>query len=365
MVGDILKGVFDKFKKDEERRIQKEEDERNTAKADNFRIYNLSLKMFYRWRDNAREKRLKELRRKGREQARVFYEAQRVADVKSRKEAARKAEKAKAQRAVSDRPKELMSILKKKKAKKASRSEAEEALLASGVLSGVANERDAIARIVRKEYDLPANGRSSPSPSVSSTTGGGAKTRAFRESFLGGTSSFRRSLPSMSSRDSASPETANRTLKVSERWRLKAMGIVQMPDGTAVPELLADEMAFEQKRYPGLRHDSSSRRASIADGTRPGSRLSQSQGTLRVENSDGAASPNKRKRLSDDDGAVLKQGDGQANSHKRVLSDAETLMSELRTMREEMEEGATWFKSQNERLQSEISRGSTPWDGSI
>jgi hypothetical protein len=48
------------------------------------------------------------------------------------------------------------------------------------------------------------------------------------------------------------------------------------------------------------------------------------------------------------------------------MSDAQTLIDELRAMREEMEEGATWFKDQNDRMQSElISRGSTPWDQDI
>jgi hypothetical protein len=48
------------------------------------------------------------------------------------------------------------------------------------------------------------------------------------------------------------------------------------------------------------------------------------------------------------------------------MSGAEQVLSELRALRMEMEEGSAWFREQNERLQSEAgSRGTTPWEGSI
>lgn len=374
MVENMLGTLYDDFVKKEEETRRKEEEDRDNAKADKFRAYNLSLRMFYRWRERAREKRLKELRRQGREQARAFYEAQRLAELKARQEANRRSEEAKAHRAKSDHPQELLSMLK---TKKISRREAEEALLASGVLSGVANERDAIRDIVSKEYGLSAglattSGRATRSPSVSSSVRGeGSKTRAMRESLLGGSNAgFRRSLPSMSPRDGTSPETVNRTSKVSERWRLKAMGLVTMPDGTAVPESLAREAAYKGSRLSGPRPVSQgdlARRASITNGPLRESRmLSRSHGSNSRDEPAGAMSPNKRKRPSDDDGATARKGDDGEGPHKRVMSDAEKLVSELRAMRQEMEEGATWFKTQNDRFQSEaMSRGSTPWEGSI
>ena len=57
-----------------------------------------------------------------------------------------------------------------------------------------------------------------------------------------------------------------------------------------------------------------------------------------------------------------------SNSHKRVMSDVSTrdLVNELRALREEMEEGTLWFRSQNERLHAEISsRDGTPLDDSM
>lgn len=57
-----------------------------------------------------------------------------------------------------------------------------------------------------------------------------------------------------------------------------------------------------------------------------------------------------------------------SNNHKRVMSDVSTrdLVNELRALREEMEEGTLWFRSQNERLHAEISsRDGTPLDDSM
>lgn len=373
LVESMLQDVFKDFMKKQEETRRKEEEDRDNAKADEFRKYNLSLRMFYRWRNNAREKRLREVRRQGREQARAFYEEQRAKESRARKEAALRAKAAQVKQAEVDHPQELMSMLK---SKKASRKEAEEALLASGVLSGVSNEQEAARKIVHREYEslgamLPPSGRSTRSPSVSSTARReGSKTRALRESLMGNNnSSFRRSLPSVSSRSSASPEASSRTSKVSSRWRLKAMGLVTLPDGTAVPESLAREATFGRGvEYPSSRPVSQgnfSRRGSMVDAARPETQfLSRSQGS---DNQSGAVSPNKRKRPSDDDGAVARVEDGEeTSSHKRVMSDAEKVLSELRAMRVEMEEDVTWFRSQNERLQSEAaSRGSTPWGGSI
>ena len=69
--------------------------------------------------------------------------------------------------------------------------------------------------------------------------------------------------------------------------------------------------------------------------------------------------------MSEDSFGLMEQEDGvPGNSHKRVMSDAENLVKELRALREEMEEGTMWFKQENVRLQTEISsRGGTPMDG--
>jgi hypothetical protein len=368
MLDNILQGVYRKYVKDEEARRQKEEEDQALAEAQKFRVYSLSVRYFYRWKEIARDRRLSQLRRSGREQMRAYYQAQRVAQAKAQREAARQAAREQAEIAELNRPEELKDLLKHKKPSKRRQAAEEDALLASGVLSGINNEEEAVARIVRRVPS--ATSSISSKQSSSSLARSGSKTRALRQQFGDQSATFRRSLPPVVSRNAESPEPSNRVSRVSERWRLKAMGIVQMPDGTAIPERLANEMQYGKKQSTGSMGPPSSgfnRRASISGlgHSEERHRLSGSHGTVDTTESDSSAK-NKRKRATDDDGEPAQDDLAKISSHKRVMSDAQTLIDELRAMREEMEEGATWFKDQNDRMQSElISRGSTPWDQDI
>ncbi|KAK5993330.1 SAC3 family protein 1 [Cladobotryum mycophilum] len=317
MVESVLSAVYQKYQTEKEEKNQREKEERDNAEAKKFRLYNLSLKYFYRWKQNARERRLRQLRRSGRDQFRAFHQATRAAQLKEEEEAARRIAKQKAEMAALNRPEEMANVLRKSIN---NRKRAEEALLASRVLSGVGNEREAVARIVRREPSLSQTlsidgdrESRSRSGSVASFVSirGGSKTRALREELLGAKPArFRRSLPSLSPAPGSESDKAHRVSKVSERWRLKAMGIVQMPDGTALPETMVDEI----KR--GMRRDmssSSTRRASVASATRNRSRLSTSPAVV-----DNTAATHKRKRSNGDEGEALK---GEMNRPRRRTSE--------------------------------------------
>lgn len=376
MIENILRDVFEEYQKATEEKRLKEEEERNNVKAYKFRLYNLSVKYFYLWKENAREKRLKELRKSGREQFRAFHEAQKAAESHKQQEAARRAAKQRAEVAILDRPEELLQLVKHNQM---SSRKAEEALLASGVLSGISNEQQAVTKIVQMEGNpsrSPSLGPgTSPARSRSgSATRESAKTRALREQLLGeGNGRFRRSMSSVSLGDASPPHSGSRKSRASERWRLKAMGIVQMQDGTAVPESLANDISFSIRSHYGMRRDLSGtppRRASVSSTSRieNSPSLGSTRQAVDLRGSLSVEPTNKRKRSigDNDDGATVKHGVSSTSSdstHKRVLSDAENLIKELRTLREEMEEGTMWFKSQNGRLQSEMSsRDGTPQD---
>lgn len=373
IIDNLLQDVFSKFQEEKERKRRKEEDERALAKAQEFRTYNLSLKYFYRWREIAREKRLGELRRSGRDQVKLYWEAQRAAELQAQQEYARQAAKEQAEIAELNRPEEFKDLLNHRKV---SKRQARDELLASGVLAGVINAEEVAANIVRRGRSPSLNGSTASSHSrlSQSSSRGGAKTQALRERFSQERSaSFRRSLPPMSSKEDAHLRSSSRTRRVSERWRLKAMGITQMPDGTALPESLANEIRLGTKKYLGQgsmgpptsipSHRVSERWKTASDGQRASSGPLPS---IESTTEDASALKNKRKRPTEDDGTAIEEDGPKSNTHRRVMSDAEKLMSELRAMREEMEEGASWFKTQNERLQSELSsRGSTPWDESM
>jgi hypothetical protein len=376
----IVPDVFETFQNEEKERIRLEEEERNNKEADAFRLKSVSVKYFYLWRDHARERRLRELRRSGREQLRAYNEERRAAKRQAQEEAAREAAEMQKQIKSLDRSQELRDLLS---TKKLSKRKAEKALLASGVLSGVSNEQEAVAAIVGQmseaSYDAESSRQSSQTPSETRRKEG-AKTKALREmyqpSFSG---SFRRSLPAMTSRSSASPARTTSPSRASERWRLKAMGIVQLPDGTAVPESLIDETGSFNGRYGQLSNGSfrtPQRRVSSLSKADDAYGLNDPSGAQPLpsrEMDDGLSSlTHKRKRPADENDVDLDNGDGKpvknsssdASAHKRVMSEVEKTVQELRALRAELEEGTEWFKSQSEKLRGEIaSRASTPWDG--
>ena len=256
----MLSKIYDSFYIEQEEQRRQEEEARLKAEADAFRAYTLSVRFFYRWKESARQKRLRTVRRQARDQARKFYEQQRAVEEEARRRANDKATKHQAHTASLNRPEEMMHMLSKKKI---SRRKAEEELLASGVLRVHPSERETVADIVRREVSPSIDGsvagrqstRSRSGSGAVSTARGGSKTQALREQLLGGSSaSFRRSLPPMSAsfRSSADPDSSHRKSKASERWRLKAMGITQMPDGTAMPDSLANEILYGGKQYREL-----------------------------------------------------------------------------------------------------------------
>ncbi|EQL03455.1 SAC3/GANP family protein [Ophiocordyceps sinensis CO18] len=396
----ITKAAFDTFQQEVEEQKRLEEEERVTAEVETFRVYNLRLKFFYRWKRNARAKRLREVGRKGRDEMRAYYAARRAAERDAKQAMAKDAE-----RLVRSRPDELMHLVKSRRRTK---REARESLLASGVLSGVAQEREAAKMIVNGDSRRPDCSQSTLEPSRAQPQKEGPKTRALRKLYFGQPERFRRSLPSMPS-SRGSPDDANRPSNASSRWTLKAMGIVQLPDGTAVPESLAAELASKMPRYPRSAASSRARRVSATDAIeaelqrstpssswREGSSMALVDDTpptnkgkkpLGDQDSMASASPegsvnkrimgstekarmasaaetspmNKRKRpASDDDDETSNNGETEANSHKRIMSDAETIRMELRALRAELEEGTEWFRAQNERLRDD-SETATPW----
>ncbi|KAM3475820.1 hypothetical protein MY8738_007213 [Beauveria namnaoensis] len=357
----LLAPIFLDWQKKEAERRRLEEELRNNAIADDFRQRSLSVKYFYRWKTQAREKRLKFLRRSGRDQLREFYRAQQKASRMPVATTKRKLEIAPVSQP--NREQALVEGLRRSQTKKRHIPPT-----APSSTVDVVKSRDSAAAIGR-HFNLPMcqSGTSSPSRSRSSSVSkGGSKTRALREELLGtGTGRFRRSLPSIASSEESRSENT-RSSKVSERWRLKAMGIVQLPDGTAVPESLMHDRRFNTYSRLSQRASSitsvPSRRPSVNGLSAPPPFPSTRSGATPPAVFEDTAS-NKRKRASEDStGSVEPDDDGPvSNGHKRVMSDAKDLVKELRMLREEMEEGTLWFRSQNERLHTEISsREGTP-----
>ncbi|ODA84084.1 hypothetical protein RJ55_02602 [Drechmeria coniospora] len=468
----ITRDAFEQYEVEVEEKTRLEEIAKTNAEVEKFRVYNLSLKFFYRWKRNAREKRLRQVRRQGRDEMRAFYAARSAAESKARKETqeAEKDCKVGTGSSASVRSEFLSMIRSKKKAK----DDAAESLLASGILSGLNGEREAVQAIVDGDFLPSGNARPASSvvlglgrtrgstqaaingdgmPSIreqstsrlsldsspgstkregpktrvlrellfsqpgKSTTAGfekkeGAKTRALRRMLFGQTDTLRRSLPLLPSGSGNAPETQKRVSNLSSRWKLKAMGIVPLADGTAVPESLAHEMwPSPAPRYPRSVSPWRRRRLSATDAieaeVRRLSPIRAIRERFRGVPGGSALAPGKRKRYLDDDG-IAKSGsvEGDPNkrvisdsstsrlagnietsptnkrkrsideeervtmdegiSHKRILSDAAKVRLELKALQAELEEGAEWYRSQTGRFRSESEgRGASLFDESM
>ncbi|KAH6698894.1 GANP/Nin1/mts3/eIF-3 p25 family protein [Verticillium dahliae] len=403
MVEQIVKKTYDEFVKEEAERKRREEEERDLAEARKFQVYNLSVKFFYRWREIARKNRLHRRRVRDREEYKAAL-AEKFAAEAARKKKAKQVEAARLaalQRSKGIDPvDEFRDLLQMQKDKS---QDHEDALWASGILAGIHDEREAIASIVRHHMPPPAAPtpkkwkKSLPPSNVSisrseSAKPGSAKTQALREKFSASTNnrstSFRRSLPSStgssSFRASPSPsEPSKRQSRVSDRWRLKAMGLVTMPDGTALPESLANSMRYDGARYDGwgsfgldskTHHRSRSTSADVGAAAAARERFSQSFHNRSASEAKGprGASPTtiKRKRSVDDEQSTAVDSDtkkrkaaGNADL-EQILRDAKETLSALRSSRMELDEGAGWFREQSEMMQQEEAlsrRSSSAW----
>ncbi|KAK6080164.1 GANP/Nin1/mts3/eIF-3 p25 family protein [Seiridium cupressi] len=278
----ILRDVWTNFVDMEEERKRKEEDEKSWAEARKFRTYSLSVTYFYRWLEIFRKRRVVSRIRTEKEK---FRQWNTPASVAKRETANMDAKR---------RNHETVVGLLQEKARRAggdsklrhstgSQDSVEHALLASGIFKGVRDPK-AVAREVamdgaddtsdsplpsealyrheskrREKHGLPPLSRLHQ-PRVYKE---GSKTAMLKAQLTGkdtfsvSTGSFRNSTLSSSFRSSLGFNTSRvtkvRRSRVSDPyWRLKANGLIQMPNGEYLHESLALPMLREGKRFPGL-----------------------------------------------------------------------------------------------------------------
>jgi hypothetical protein len=311
VVAGVLEDTYTQFLEHEQARIRKEEDDASWAAAKQAMDRRLTVKYFNRWRVTARLSAHTRILREGAAK-RLAYQEEVIRKEKARKKAEKKAAERKAaerEKLERDRDRNFTAtadlerlILRQQLAKHT----AEEELLATGIFSGMKDERSAARQAVLGQ-DSPYHKRTSfsPSPSYSASVDSrdmpppkkeGWKTRSLREMFgkrrlerrseSFGSSvdtstsihNFRHSMPvngdttfvgvkprssekttnfSFSRKRSAQTSAEDPSAKkkiLSGRplhWELRARGLVLMPDGQWLPESIAIPMQ-EGKRYPGV-----------------------------------------------------------------------------------------------------------------
>ncbi|KAL2021513.1 hypothetical protein VTK56DRAFT_7146 [Thermocarpiscus australiensis] len=296
----MLRSVFEEFRREEAERKRKEEDEESWRLAREHQNYRLRVKYFYRWRDNARALATKRILREGKAKMRLYREQQKVIQKQQQEEkqrAEREARKAAHRQLLEDsrRLSHLASSAGRRYSVPYSANhDLEEQLLASGIFSGLRDERGAARAVVNGdrsatpsrsslrhpeselEFETARSAReSAASPDSSVGRREGWKTRSLRERFGiaprrsvsgsgsvdGSSSRFGRSLPAMrttnfsrkrSAEDSSDDEPGAKRRSVSSakanglarsrHWDLRARGFVPMPDGNWLPEAVARSM---------------------------------------------------------------------------------------------------------------------------
>lgn len=165
IVESLTRQAFDRFKTEEHDRMRKEEDERSWAEARKYRKYSLRVKYFYRWRDISRKRSLKRVGRQNREAVKAYREAK-AAEAKAARTKKQKEEQARAKRVTA--PTSWLDELDKERSLKRARRESmsvdtsrrsspfsdAEALLATGVFSGMSNQQMAAEHCVRDDDSI-------------------------------------------------------------------------------------------------------------------------------------------------------------------------------------------------------------------
>ncbi|KAI0596746.1 SAC3/GANP/Nin1/mts3/eIF-3 p25 family-domain-containing protein [Biscogniauxia sp. FL1348] len=290
MIEQVLKDTWNNFQELEEERQRKEEDEKSWAEARKFREYSLKVTYFYRWLDTTRKRRVIKRIQMEKEKARQWKLPENVA----KRELAAKREKEKAIQEAKDlvQKRSQGNIAETARLRESTRSRQEDredsveaALLATGVFRGVRDEKAAARYAAREDEDgseqgiLPAEKmllrsenqrrrkrgllplKRFPEPKAHKEGSKTAMLKALstgagRDSLSRSTGSLRNSTFSSSYRSSIgynSSRVSKSQSKVTDPyWRLKANGLVLMPNGEYLHESLALPMLQEGKRFPGL-----------------------------------------------------------------------------------------------------------------
>lgn len=284
-VENVLKATWEEFQAAEKARIEQEEDEKSWAEALEFRRYSLRVTFFYHWRDITRKRRIIKRIQLEKEKARRWKSPEHMAERKAAEASKRERAIQEAKDLVGKRTKEHKQEITRMRQSTQSHKSLEEALLATGVLSGVRDERAAAHHAagddnLDTESDiLPAEKLRLRSENQRRRKRGLPPLKRFPEAQTfkeGSKTAMLRALSSGNSRDTLSMSTGslrNSTFSSSYRsslgfnqsrvsksrpsisdpyWRMKANGLVQMPNGEYLHETLALPMLREGKRYPGL-----------------------------------------------------------------------------------------------------------------
>ncbi|KAF2998417.1 hypothetical protein E8E14_005621 [Neopestalotiopsis sp. 37M] len=284
VVEELLRDVWSNFVVMEEEKRKKEEDEKSWEEARKFRTYSLSVKYFYRWVEIFRKRRVVSRIKMEKEKFKRWNAPENVAKREAADMDAKKRKRETVVGMIQERARGQASRESSLRRSTGSQASVEDALLASGIFNGMRDPK-ATARQVAMDDDSDMGKMLSPSemrykqetrrrekhglpplsrlqqPRIYKEGSKSAKLRAQLSGkdamSISSTGSFRNSTLSSSYRSSqgvnSSRVSKTKKSRISDPyWRLKANGMVQMPNGEYLHESLALPMLREGKRFRGL-----------------------------------------------------------------------------------------------------------------
>jgi nuclear mRNA export protein SAC3 len=328
-VEEILRQTMQSFMEQEAERATQKADDMARVDADRFRYRSLATKYGYRWRELAQRLWMKRKGREARQARREMAESMRAS--KTAKSA---------------------NIVEDFKASTNRRRESLESLLqATGVLNGVHDPQHEIRSIVRAEKPEPSLKRQRSERSSTSIT-----STANRHKRGKSDNPLRRSLlsdPSYLNGDSRIHLMANYGAQEEGRrhvsgvqtdyFRLKARGITTLPDGTPLANSVAKNIIHQKRSFDGVQKSATPQPFKPQPVARsvPAKFATQTQKLVNGKDREDL------KELKIKAKAFVSE-EKKARQKRAFKDDDEELFERAKRVREQMDEGAKWYRKEIE-----------------
>ncbi|KAE9374765.1 hypothetical protein N431DRAFT_543996 [Stipitochalara longipes BDJ] len=333
-VEEILRQTMQSFIEQEAARAAQEAEDLARMEADRFRYRSLATKYGYKWRELAHRLWL---RRQGREAR------------QARREMAESMRASKAARST--------NIVEEFKASTSNRRrESLESLLdASGVLNGVHNPKNEIRAIVRSENPEPSHKRQRSersSTSIVSSTNRHKRGRSdnpLRRSLLSDPSYLNgNSRIHLMSNYGAQEEGRRQVSGVqTDYFRLKARGITTLPDGTPLANSVAKNIIHQKRSFDGIQKSSTPQSSKH----QPVARSVPAKFAGYPQNLANGSSKNEREDLETIKirAKAFISEEKKSRQKRAFMDDDEELFERAKRIREQMDEGAKWYRKEIEK----------------
>jgi hypothetical protein len=322
---------------EENQRIAEETEQRDREEADTFRYRSLAIRYVKLWREKSRLIRLRRKGREARQARREFAESKRALKAA---QSASLIEDFRAS-ASSHRQKSLNSSTSSQQ-----QESLESMLDATGVLDGVHDRNGEVRAIAQADETRPTPKRRRSEKSTCSATSStrqhkrGQSDNPLRRSLMSDPSYLQGGsrihfMPNYDMEEDSRPRASG---VQTDYFRLKARGITTLPNGTPLASSVAMNTISKKRSLDGIRKPATPQQ----------SKLQPSAQSVPVKPSRFVNSLEDIQALKVKAKAMVTE-DTKARQKRAFVDDEEALFERAKRVREQMDEGASWYRKQIEK----------------